>query len=124
MFEIPLPRSKFLDAIHWPKDTPGKCFIYSYESDEDLEEYSVRLNLAANPVLLENVILQLIKGVAFMHRAGIIHNDLKPANIMVQSDPRNLSGPRIRIIDFDLATRRTPLADNDSGTWPFQPPEV
>uniref|UniRef100_A0A673ANL2 Myosin light chain kinase, smooth muscle n=1 Tax=Sphaeramia orbicularis TaxID=375764 RepID=A0A673ANL2_9TELE len=45
--------------------------------------------------------LQIIDGVAFIHKQGIVHLDLKPENIMCV----NKTGSKIKLIDFGLARR-------------------
>ncbi|KAM6978468.1 myosin light chain kinase, smooth muscle [Tautogolabrus adspersus] len=45
--------------------------------------------------------LQIIDGVAFIHKQGIVHLDLKPENIMCV----NKMGSKIKLIDFGLARR-------------------
>lgn len=45
--------------------------------------------------------LQIIDGVNFIHKQGIVHLDLKPENIMCV----NKMGSKIKLIDFGLARR-------------------
>ncbi|KAG7466950.1 hypothetical protein MATL_G00147860 [Megalops atlanticus] len=45
--------------------------------------------------------LQIVDGVQFIHKQGIVHLDLKPENIMCV----NKTGSRIKLIDFGLARR-------------------
>uniref|UniRef100_A0A7N6C3D9 Myosin light chain kinase, smooth muscle n=1 Tax=Anabas testudineus TaxID=64144 RepID=A0A7N6C3D9_ANATE len=45
--------------------------------------------------------LQIIDGVNFIHKQGIVHLDLKPENIMCV----NKTGSKIKLIDFGLARR-------------------
>ncbi|KAI5613552.1 myosin light chain kinase, smooth muscle [Silurus asotus] len=66
--------------------------------------------------------LQIIDGVQFIHKQGIVHLDLKPENIMCV----NKTGSKIKLIDFGLARR---LVDSGSlkvlfGTPEFVAPEV
>lgn len=42
---------------------------------------------------------ELLKGIAFAHRRGVIHNDLKPANIVIDHPERIL-----KIIDWGLSS--------------------
>ncbi len=41
--------------------------------------------------------LQVCEGVAYLHREGVLHRDLKPGNLLVDGDGR------VRIVDFGLA---------------------
>ncbi|KAF5896340.1 myosin light chain kinase, smooth muscle-like, partial [Clarias magur] len=66
--------------------------------------------------------LQIIDGVQFIHKQGIVHLDLKPENIMCV----NKTGSKIKLIDFGLARR---LVNSGSlkvlfGTPEFVAPEV
>jgi eukaryotic-like serine/threonine-protein kinase len=54
-----------------------------------------------------NVCNQLLAGVAALHAGGVIHRDLKPNNVMLDTGS---SGPHVSIIDFGLA--RPQEADN------------
>ncbi|XP_035391291.1 myosin light chain kinase, smooth muscle isoform X3 [Electrophorus electricus] len=67
-------------------------------------------------------VLQIVDGVGFMHRKGVLHLDLKPENIMCV----NKTGSKIKLIDFGLARR---LENSGSlkvmfGTPEFVAPEV
>ncbi|XP_076026596.1 death-associated protein kinase 2 isoform X2 [Genypterus blacodes] len=69
-------------------------------------------------------IKQLLDGVKYLHSKMIAHFDLKPENIMLLD--RNVSLPRIKLIDFGLAHRIEPGADfkNIFGTPEFVAPEI
>jgi serine/threonine protein kinase len=43
------------------------------------------------------ILIQVCKGLCYAHEHGIVHQDIKPANIFLQS------GDRVRIVDFGLA---------------------
>ena len=51
---------------------------------------------------------QILEGVAYCHRQGYLHRDLKPQNILVDGDV-------LKITDFGLARRTQPL---HMGFWP------
>jgi diguanylate cyclase (GGDEF)-like protein len=51
------------------------------------------------PAELVSLVLDLSRVVAGMHRRGVMHKDINPANIVVSGSPRRPS-----LIDFDLAT--------------------
>jgi serine/threonine-protein kinase len=64
--------------------------------------------------------LTIANAVAFAHRHGILHRDLKPTNVLVE-------GGRPFVTDFGLSARETlPIAADleRSGTPAYMPPEV
>lgn len=88
---------------------PYIAYVFTYDSipgigDGIVMEYVDGCSLAdflnGNPDmgLRRRVLLQLFEAVAYIHRKGIIHNDLKPENIMVTRSDNN-----VKIIDFGLS---------------------
>ena len=71
---------------------------------------------------IENVMLQLFEGVAFMHAQRILHKDIKPENILVKSKSR----PNVVLADYGLCASLNNRAELllDSGTPGFAAPEV
>ena len=70
---------------------------------------------------------QLLSGIAAAHRAGVIHRDLKPGNIMLA---RGIPGQpeRLVITDFGIAQLQTPegattVANTIAGTFEYMAPE-
>jgi serine/threonine protein kinase len=47
------------------------------------------------------IFLQVLDGVDYAHRAGVIHRDIKPGNIMLATNPAG--GITVKILDFGLA---------------------
>lgn len=53
-----------------------------------------------DPTLIKQLMYQLIKGVAHMHRHGVMHRDLKPQNLLV--DDSVPEGPLLKVADLGL----------------------
>jgi serine/threonine protein phosphatase PrpC len=69
---------------------------------------------------------KLAKGVAALHRAGVIHRDIKPDNVIVQPPaPRRETG--VKLIDFGVARlrqSREPPGTAEPGTPSYMAPEL
>lgn len=68
------------------------------------------------PSILD-IILQVCYGLDYAHKQGIIHQDIKPANIFIQPDGR------VKIVDFGLACPRGNIDFNLPGTVFYMSPE-
>ena len=66
---------------------------------------------------------QLIEAIAFLHANSVVHQDIKPDNIVIVSANDKL---RIKLIDFGIAKECSESADYLSiqGTTIYSPPEV
>ena len=71
---------------------------------------------------IENVMLQLFEGVAYMHAQRILHKDIKPENVLVKTKSR----PDIVLADYGLCASLNNRAElmSNSGTPGFIAPEV
>lgn len=86
----PLRWLKSLCVFHIFRISGGELFERIIDEDFELTEREVI-----------KYMLQIIDGVGFIHRQGIVHLDLKPENIMCV----NKTGSKIKLIDFGLARR-------------------
>ena len=63
---------------------------------------------------IRNILYQVLQGLAFMHRHGFFHRDMKPENLLCM-------GPDlVKIADFGLAREirsRPPFTDYVSTRW-------
>ncbi len=65
------------------------------------------------------VLLDILRALRPLHRSGLVHGDLKPANVMICADGQT------RLIDFALAgTLRTGAATLPTGTLRYISPEM
>ncbi|MEI8393245.1 MAG: protein kinase [Rhodospirillaceae bacterium] len=91
-------RSPWLgEGIELPPGRQSRLYsVMPYYDGETLEQ---RLNRAPQPTAAEGVgiAVRLAKAVATLHRAGIIHRDIKPDNIMLTKDGG------LRLIDLGVA---------------------
>ncbi len=87
-------------------------------------EYVPGMNLASqvqlsvySPEDAAEVIAKIADGLEAVHQCGLVHRDLKPDNIVIQSDGTP------KIIDFGLSTRGAASVQDTSGTAVYMPPE-
>ncbi len=69
--------------------------------------------------LVKSIIYQTLSGLAYMHRNGFFHRDMKPENLLVQSG-------LVKIADFGLAREirsKPPFTDYVSTRW-YRAPEI
>jgi serine/threonine protein kinase len=78
--------------------TPQKCYIWLESLPSTILFYRKFITKMDVP----NILLQVAKGLEFLHKCGIIHRDLKPDNILIQNSRISCgNGPTVKIIDFN-----------------------
>ena len=77
----------------------GPGIVMEYVDGRTLEQF-----LAENPTMAmrSRVFEQLLQAVAYIHRSGLVHNDIKPENILITRSDND-----VKLIDFGLS-------DNDA----------
>ena len=80
-----------------------------------LYEYQGRLCdlLPLDISAIEEVMLQLFNGVEYMHRNGVLHKDIKPANILVKGKSR----PDIVLADYGICASLDNLKPTRGPRW-------
>ncbi len=98
----------------------GRVFIsMAYYNGETLSEKISKGQLLIREVI--EIAIQIAEGLSKAHQKGIIHKDIKPANIIIAA------GGTVKIIDFGLSRLQdhndTPLPKNTMGTVTYMSPE-
>lgn len=137
------PRDDFVHLLDWNLESPP-CFIeLDYATGGDLAEWLADQNAGDAPSLgtrLE-LVAQAAEALAAAHSAGVLHKDLKPANLLVQ--PRDDGTPSLRMADFGsgglldasrlqafnitamgFTQQADEVASEGLGTWTYMAPEV
>jgi eukaryotic-like serine/threonine-protein kinase len=131
---------RFARLLDWNFETPPFFLEYEY-GGESLLEWGEKKHLAAlNMQQRLDLFLQIVDGVAMAHGLGVLHKDLKPANVLVAQAE---SGWQIRLTDFGSSRLLEPerlaelgitqlgmtmtvgaLGDSTSGTPLYLAPEL
>ncbi len=62
------------------------------------------------------LIIQMLQALTYLHRRGVLHNDLKPANVLVVDG-------QVKLLDFGLSAAAG-QSSGGAGTWAYMAPEV
>lgn len=73
-----------------------------------------------DPLVLKTVFRNLLAAVGNLHECKIVHNDLKPTNVLIDPDTK-----RICLVDLGLSTKlgKTKMINGSMGTNEFMAPE-
>ena len=91
-----LSHPHIIHVYTYEANTPvGSAIIMEYVDGRTLTEY-----LAERPdtMVRQRVFEQLLSATAYLHKAGVLHNDLKPDNILITRANHD-----VRLIDFGFA---------------------
>lgn len=94
-------------------------FVFEYMK-ENLYQMMKNRDKLIPESMIRNIIYQVLQGLAFIHKHGFFHRDMKPENLLC-------TGPElVKIADFGLAREirsRPPYTDYVSTRW-YRAPEV
>ena len=90
-----LSHPNIIKIISCGTDKGRYYIVYEYIEGLTLDKYIKSKKLSIKEI--EEVTLQILKGLSYAHSKNIIHRDIKPSNIMISKDGM------IKILDFGIA---------------------
>lgn len=115
-------------------DHPNLVRVYDYGAMRDggvylAEEYIDGFSLQDARALMESeahidVTRQVLLGLAYLHGMGMIHRDVKPANIMLLWVDETSIRPLVKLVDFGLSSMDPGRDTLRGGTRSYMAPEV
>jgi len=109
---------------HEKVDAEDILFVVMEKGDTDLslllKKYNA--NREMTPAMVKHYWTEMLHAVQVIHKVGIIHSDLKPANFL-------LVAGRLKLIDFGIASavqsdKTSVIKDSQMGTFNFMSPEA
>src|SRR5947209_16037246 len=120
-----LKHEHILSLVEFGEDQ-GRLFLVTPYIDGG----TLARRLQSGPLSLDEVrqlFVPLVQAIAYIHRRGVIHRDLKPTNILLDEQDGQIY---VRLIDFGIATVQGRLASpplttagNEVGTIAYMAPE-
>ena len=92
----------------------------------DLNKFFIKYHKKINSEMKVNIMGQISRGIAFLHLKNIVHRDIKPGNILVQSWDKEYAA--VKLGDFGLSKFLDPdditsAMSSNVGTQLFKAPE-
>ena len=104
-------------CIGWREDAVvGPCIVMEYVDGETLVDY---LKTSPSNKEKKRVLNELLDALTFIHNHQVVHNDLKPDNILITHNGHN-----VKLIDFGYADGDFSLDKATGGTKAFASPEL
>ncbi|HSA59042.1 MAG TPA: protein kinase [bacterium] len=112
----------------------ARVFDFGFDPGRNLyfftQEYcpGVPLQKAAPALLkdgfggMEEILVQVLSALDYIHSQGIIHSDVKPENILVGADDEGR--PHARLVDFGISARLGGMTGGRGGTLAYMAPEL
>ncbi|MBQ8124495.1 MAG: serine/threonine protein kinase [Kiritimatiellae bacterium] len=104
-------------------DEGNSFLVIDYIDGLTLSDYLEKRGGCLSPEKAKKILLPIAKAIDFAHEKGVVHRDIKPDNIMVETGDDGVETPYI--LDFGLA-RRSSVSRRVSvcGTEPYMPREL
>jgi tetratricopeptide (TPR) repeat protein/tRNA A-37 threonylcarbamoyl transferase component Bud32 len=95
--------------VHSVEETPLPFLVMEFIPGETLQQKLERVGALEVPEVVE-IGRQIAEGLAAAHATGLIHRDIKPGNVLLESGM-----PRVKITDFGLARAADDASISHSG---------
>lgn len=76
--------------------------VFSFAPGKDLSDMRAETEGGMDLTLVREIMIQILKTLQYAHKSGVIHRDVKPANIKVDTE----NGVFVRVMDFGIARLR------------------
>lgn len=101
--------------------------VFEYCPTGDLADYVNETMIDHTPeMFLWQILKHVTNGLRYMHSQGMVHGDIKPANILLSPPPAGEYYPLLKLADFGAASLNTypAIPRGHIGTKSWQPPEA
>ena len=105
-----------INVLDYGFDDEGMPFV-TMELLEDADTFLAVGRAAGSLERQANLLIELLQALAYLHRRGILHRDLKPGNVLVTADKS------VKVLDFGLAVGRDEAMEA-AGTLAYMAPEI
>ncbi|CAH0042594.1 unnamed protein product [Clonostachys rhizophaga] len=118
----------FVRMLGWYESERNLCIAMEYFPEGDLQSY-IRDRARLNEGETQEVISQVLKGLAIMHKSGLAHRDIKPQNILIQQCPKPNAPASwwVKLADFGISKRTDSMftvSGRAVGTLQYMAPEL
>lgn len=119
LYELDHPGIVKVHAIEFERQSNVPFFVMELIEGKPMEEVLDLNQAALSPRLAKHLIIQLLDALTYLEKQGILHRDVKPANILMTQDYT------IKLTDFGFAIRKDELTPRNAhaGTLYYMAPE-
>ena len=100
--------------------SPPFCIVTKYMPNGALASliHGEKISPKSTPIFRSKVMLDIARGMEYIHKVGLIHRDLKPPNVLLDDNDRGI------ICDFGLSRMMAPVMSCELGTMQWVAPEL